>query len=206
MAEMNREEYIQGIIAIEWAMFDQVENEGGRATCQNDYKTFAIMRSSQYKCWNDMMLASYYEDLKQAQAEGRNLLSEKYARMMASTYPDEYQKIKDQLPEITVETWAKIEKITQANLVWKREMESKYPKLSGHGRPLTSAEDTAFATSFETYMRGETATYSARTIELYADYVDQCQKEGINLAERNLQEMIEQYGYRTLEQAEQSLR
>ena len=51
---MSKEEYIQGIIAIEWAMFDQVENEGGRASCQNDYRTFAIMRSSQYKCWNDI--------------------------------------------------------------------------------------------------------------------------------------------------------
>lgn len=203
---MSTEDYIQGIIAIEWEMFDLVENEGGRASCQNDYRTFAIMRSSQYRCWNEMMLASYYEDLKQAKAAGRNLLSEKYARMMASTHPDEYQKIKEQLPEITADTWEKIEKITQANVEWKREMESKYPKLAGHGRPLTSAEDTPWATSFETYMRGETATYSARTIELYAEYVEQCQREGINLAERNLEEMTEQYGYQSLEQAENALR
>ncbi len=202
---MSTEDYIQGIIAIEWEMFDLVENEGGRASCQNDYRTFAIMRSSQYRCWNEMMLASYYEDLKQAKAAGRNLLSEKYARMMASTHPDEYQKIKEQLPEITADTWEKIEKITQANVEWKREMESKYPKLAGHGRPLTSAEDTPWATSFETYMRGETATYSARTIELYAEYVEQCQREGINLAERNLEEMTKQYGYQSLEQAENAL-
>ena len=121
---MSTEDYIQGIIAIEWEMFDLVENEGGRASCQNDYRTFAIMRSSQYRCWNEMMLASYYEDLKQAKAAGRNLLSEKYARMMASTHPDEYQKIKEQLPEITADTWEKIENITQANVEWKREMES----------------------------------------------------------------------------------
>lgn len=202
---MSTEDCIQGIIAIEWEMFDLVENEGGRASCQNYYRTFAIMRSSQYRCWNEMMLASYYEDLKQAKAAGRNLLSEKYARMMASTHPDEYQKIKEQLPEITADTWEKIEKITQANVEWKREMESKYPKLAGHGRPLTSAEDTPWATSFETYMRGETATYSARTIELYAEYVEQCQREGINLAERNLEEMTEQYGYQSLEQAENAL-
>lgn len=202
---MSTEDCIQGIIAIEWEMFDLVENEGGRASCQNDYRTFAIMRSSQYRCWNEMMLASYYEDLKQAKAAGRNLLSEKYARMMASTHPDEYQKIKEQLPEITADTWEKIEKITQANVEWKREMESKYPKLAGHGRPLTSAEDTPWATSFETYMRGETATYSARTIELYAEYVEQCQREGINLAERNLEEMTKQYGYQSLEQAENAL-
>ena len=29
-------------------MFDKVQNEGGRAACQNDARTFAIMRYSQF--------------------------------------------------------------------------------------------------------------------------------------------------------------
>ena len=35
------------IVAMEWAMFQDTANEGGRAPCQDDFRSFDIMRRSQ---------------------------------------------------------------------------------------------------------------------------------------------------------------
>ncbi|NTV77567.1 MAG: DUF4125 family protein, partial [Clostridiales bacterium] len=55
-------EYVEQIVALEWAAFDLVKNEGGRADCQNDWNTFSIMRKSQYLTWNKELLRSYIQD------------------------------------------------------------------------------------------------------------------------------------------------
>ena len=47
---------VEGIVDIEWTMFDQVHNIGGRASCQEDPRTFFIMRSSQLRAWSPDML------------------------------------------------------------------------------------------------------------------------------------------------------
>ena len=49
-------EKIQKIIDIEWEMFQQVDNIGGRADCQDDKETFYIMRRSQYENWSGEMI------------------------------------------------------------------------------------------------------------------------------------------------------
>ncbi len=46
---------IEKIINIEWDMFQNVHNIGGRASCQDDRRTFYIMRGSQFFCWNDIL-------------------------------------------------------------------------------------------------------------------------------------------------------
>lgn len=78
---------IREIIETEWTQFDKVQNRGGRAACQDDWKTFAVMRSSQFQVWTQALLESYRKDLRSAQKEGRNLFWEKYARMMERTAP-----------------------------------------------------------------------------------------------------------------------
>ena len=82
---MDMQTMIETIIEIEWEMFQHTENMGGRASCQDDFETFYIMRGSQYANWTDEMRECWLSFLKQSQAEGRNLVAEKYGRMMQFT-------------------------------------------------------------------------------------------------------------------------
>ena len=52
------QELIAQIVAQEWAQFNDVQNNGGRASCQNNPKEFEIMRSSQLKTWSEDVLKS----------------------------------------------------------------------------------------------------------------------------------------------------
>lgn len=69
---MNRSEIAEDILNREWNLFQQVQNVGGRASCQEDERTFRIMRAAQFEAWNEAMLASYRQDLIQAEEAGRN--------------------------------------------------------------------------------------------------------------------------------------
>ena len=42
--------------------------------------------------------------------------------------------------------------------------------MGAQGRPSAACEDSRFTTSFETYNRGELATYSAKTLQLLEDH------------------------------------
>lgn len=88
---MDKNQLIKEIVEMEWQQFQNVHNEGGRASCQDDKETFEIMRNSQFLVWNEEVLKSYLADLQDAWADGWNLLTEKYARMMESTAPKEYE-------------------------------------------------------------------------------------------------------------------
>ena len=193
---------MEEIIVIEWEMMQKVKNIGGRSFCQEDPKTFEIMRKSQYVTWPNDVLESYLDDLKTSKQTQRNLLMEKYARMMASSHPREYEEFKDILPSISSETVAQIEKIVTAHVIWKKSVEQEYPKLSDHGRPLTSDQDSPSVTSFETYMRGELQSYSANTVAAYCRYIEKCLQTGRNLAKENLLNMMQSYGFQSLEEAE----
>ena len=75
----KKERFIEAVVDIEWIQFQQVHNEGGRASCQDDRETFEIMRKSQFLAWTEEVLESYLQDLRDAWKEGWNLLTEKYA-------------------------------------------------------------------------------------------------------------------------------
>ena len=102
-ANLDNEALVKEIVQTEWAMFDRVSNAGGRAGCQDDWETFDIMRRSQFVVWDRVSLESYRNDLQQAEKQGRNLLTEKYAYMMQDTCPEEYQKIEKELPVLSAE-------------------------------------------------------------------------------------------------------
>ena len=94
-----KEQLIEKIVELEWQQFQKVQNEGGRASCQDNRPTFNIMRTSQFLVWKMEILESYYQDLQDAESKGWNLLTEKYARMMESTAPVQYEQLKERLPK-----------------------------------------------------------------------------------------------------------
>jgi hypothetical protein len=197
-----KEKLILDIIELEWEMFSNVNNLGGRASCQEDYFTFKIMRSSQAEAWTEELLQSYYHDLVQAKSQDRNLMTEKYARMMESTFPEEYKRISGMLLVVDSRTLDLIEKIIDINLKWKVETADKYPNLSNKGRVIYTKEDSTIFTSFETYLRGELRTYSPDTIQLYYDMTLAYWNRGENIEDTYLLNTVKKYGYVSIDVAE----
>lgn len=196
---MEKNQLIETIVEKEWRQFTIVNNQGGRASCQDDRSTFDIMRKSQFLAWNNELLESYFQDLEQSENSGWSLLAEKYARMMVSTDPVEYERIKGQLPHRSEERVTKQEEIVMLQVLWLEEIYQKYPRLEGSGRPVRTWQDTPWATSFETYLRGELGSYSDKTIALYIKMVEEMKQQGQNLAEITLENTAQLYGYKDLQ-------
>lgn len=197
---------IEEIIKIEWEMFKKVDNIGGRASCQEDPETFYIMRRSQYENWSKEMVNCYLEFVLKSAKEGRNLLAEKYARMMAYTNLHYYNKhLAHKLPSVPLSHYRLINIIVTKLIQWEEEMAAKYPKLSGTGRPIRSSEDYKGFTSIETYARGELETYPRELLEMYSAYIEELDASGKSLSEMNQLTMVRLYGYETIEEAENSL-
>ena len=194
---------VEEVIRREWDQFQRTENEGGRASCQGNWPMFHQMRASQFMTWPEDLLRSYLDDLDEANRVGRNLVTEKYARMMASTAPDEYrERIEPFIPRLSDERVARQERVIAVQVAWARDFRGRYPKLGAAMRVLTTAEDTPEDTSFETYLRGELGTYSDRTMALYEAMVEDLQAAGRNLTEQTVANTVRLGGFDDLEEAE----
>lgn len=198
--EMNP--IIEQIVEMEWEMFQNVRNTGGRAACQDDFETFDVMRKSQFLIWDLPLLESYWQDLQEGKEQGRNLVMEKYAYMMESTAPKEYEAIATGLPKISEEKQAMVEQIVAIQVGWREEFAEKYPHLSGQARIIHTSEDTLYDISFETYLRGELKTYSMQTLVLYGRRIVAFVQEQKNMTEEIMRYTTAFYGYKTLEDAE----
>lgn len=194
---------VEEVIRREWDQFQRTENEGGRASCQGNWPMFHQMRASQFMTWPEDLLRSYLDDLDEANRVGRNLVTEKYARMMASTAPDEYrERIEPFIPRLSDERVARQERVIAVQVAWARDFRGRYPKLGAAMRVLTTAEDTPEDTSFETYLRGELGTYSDRTMALYEAMVENLQAAGRNLTEQTVANTVRLGGFADLTEAE----
>ena len=199
------EDLIKQIVELEYEMMDKVNNIGGRASCQNDCITFEMMRTSQFTVWTGPLLQSYYQDLLDAKAEGRNLLTEKYAWMMEPALPEEFAKVSYALPVFSDERRARMEETVAVQVAWAEEFAQRYPHLSGRGRPIHTTEDTPYSTSVETYARGELSTYSDRTERMYHDFVLACREQGRNLTAEARQAQLRLQGWPSLQAAEDAV-
>lgn len=199
---MNTEEKKNIIIQVEWSFFQNVQNEGGRADCQNNPETFYIMRKSQFDSWNEPLLDSYLADLKNAEKNNRNPIAEKYAWMMESTAPEQFQKFRPILPKLTNETHLIIDKIVQTQLSWMDTYVRMYPHLASRNRIVHKEQEKLGETSFETYLHGELCTYSLHTLMLYLDYIQVLATEGKNLVLMTMNHTVQKYGYENLDSAE----
>ncbi|MCI9077151.1 MAG: DUF4125 family protein [Dorea sp.] len=198
-----KESLINQIVALEWQQFQNVNNEGGRAECQDNRETFEIMRKSQFLAWDQDVLESYLQDLTEAEKKHWNLLTEKYARMMESTVPEQFAEIKDRLPARSRRRIQAQEEMISMQIHWEEEFAKQYPHVAKRGRKLRTSEDTPWDTSIETYARGELGTYSDRTIELLGNMYRKLEREGENLSIKILKNMVHFYGYVSLEKAEE---
>ncbi len=199
----SRDEIIDEIIKIEFEAFDKVQNKDGRAGCQDDWPTFSVMRKSQYMTWTDEMLKTLLKLWKDNSARGWNMITEKYARMMESTAPDEYKELEPNLPVRSLETRAIVDQIVDIQVGWMEEFAKEYPQLAGDARDITSASDSLNNTSYETYLRGELLTYSEELIKMYGEFIVKLFQDGKNLAKMTIENTVHLEGYESLEEAEE---
>lgn len=197
--KLTRDELIEKIVKAEWEAFDKVQNEGGRAGCQDDFFTFSIMRRSQYMTWTDEMLNEYLYHFTISYDEGRNLITEKYGRMMESTAPYRYDEIKDKFAALSKERIALQEAIIEIQVSWMEEVAQKYPGVAYNARSIHTCDDTEFNTSYETYLRGELGTYSEELIAMYGRFVVDIYGQGKNLALMTMNNTAILYGYNGIE-------
>ena len=191
------------IVRHEWDQFQRTNNEGGRAACQGNWPVFHQMRLAQFLTWDAPLLESYARDLDEADRVGRNLVTEKYGRMMASTAPDEFARnIEPYIPRLAGDRIARQERVIATQVDWARDFRERWPKLGVAMRVLTTAEDTPEATSFETYLRGELCTYSDATFALYEPMIAEPAEAGRNTTEETLFHTVRLGGFAGLEEAE----
>jgi len=161
-------------------------------SCQQDPEGFRATRAAQFSVWSEQALASYHDDLEQAAAQGRNMMTLKYARM-ENLIP----KLHD---DVLVDNL--IDQIVAVQVGWQKEMATKYPWLMKRGRPLEDGEEGFLTTSFVNYLRGELETYSPDTLaHLYED-VTESYSQGRNMTESIYLHMVKGHGYASLEEAE----
>ena len=201
------EQLIFDIARMEWDLFQNVQNTGGRASCQDDPDTFFKMRMSQWMVYSKEILESYFADMQEAMGEGRNLIFEKYGYMMETTYPEEYEELKAHLPRVSEQKAAWIEELAKIHVKWDEEVLQKYPHVRGNGRVLKTEEDSIInGSSSESYLKGEYKTYSEKTLSLIRQAVLDAVKKGENLAEQIMENEVKFFGYASLQDAEEKMR
>ena len=92
MTDSNDASVINEIIALELKMFQKVNNEGGKADCQNQPEAFRTMRQITYEVLSPQVLGAWLSDLRNAERAGRNVMTEKYALMCGNIEMPEISK------------------------------------------------------------------------------------------------------------------
>jgi hypothetical protein len=182
------QEFVEQIVELEWTMFIRVKSDRP-APCQSAPDNFKTIRGSIFDIWTDEMLGSYLNDLIVANEQGRNLLTEKYARM-------------DNLVE-PLSTNPVIEKIVAIECKWQEEIQNNYPAL--YEQCCRRTDPTGDGSNFSVYLQSELETYSDHTLGLYYDNVKNADDTQKNLALDALQRLVQKSGYTDLAHAENHL-
>ena len=200
-----KEELINQIIAEEWEMFQNTQNVGGRAWCQDDKVQFDANRRAQFEIWNENTLRLYLIDLEKAKNENQNLVTLKYAYMMETTAPEEYELLKDRIPEIDEEKREYIERMSEMTASWCEQFAVHYPNLASHSRPARPIPSAPRITSALTYCKGELSTYSLETLKSLNVIYEQYAAEQKNLFEKSVEKEIWFLLHKSLEEVEESM-
>lgn len=176
-SDEEKQKLLDKIIKIEEEMFVKVNDGHEKVDCQSQLKTFYAMRHMSFAVLSGETLQSYYEDLRFALQEDRNLVMEKYARM------------DNLIPEINENSL--IGKIVEIEVEWMKELNKRYP----HAIKISPA--------FSNYERSELETYSDQTLELYYRDVLTAKKCQINLVEERYKILYKGMGFDSLEAVEE---
>ncbi len=200
-----KNELIDQIIAMEWEMFQQTQNVGGRAWCQDDKVQFDANRRAQFEIWDEKTLRLYLTDLEKAQYENQNLVTLKYAYMMETTSPEEYALLKDRLPEIGEDKRWFIDHMAEMTASWCEGFAAQYPNLGRRGRPARPIPEAPGITSAQTYCMGELSTYSLETLKSLYEIYKQYEAEHKNLFEKSVENEMRLLLHKSLEEMEERM-
>lgn len=170
-------ELIRKIIDDEWELFHTV-NGDFTVSCQNDRPTFEIMRRAQYEAWSLEALELYAADLAAAIADGRNIVREKYIRMMRSTAPEDYAHFATELPPVSDEKAELVAKIWALHAAQNERMKKRFPLIALEGRPLYAKDEYDGWASIETYQTSELLTYSEATLRALLAHIETLEAQG----------------------------
>ena len=125
--------------------------------------------------------------------------------MMRSTRPEEFARLSRLVPPISAEKDALINEIAAIQTRWSVEFAIQYPHVAGKGRAIHADTDTGYATSVETYTKGEMATYSTTTLQVYLEYMKQLLAEGRNMVYEIRNNTVKVLGYADVADAEATM-
>ena len=192
-----KEGLVRQIISEEYQMFSNVQNIGGRASCQDDFDTFYIMRSAQHSIFGLHTLESYFNDIREAQMEGRNLIAEKYSWMMEETDSAWFaEKLKPYLPKASERKMLLAERMTQVFMGCYESVKEKYPNMLAFGRSPYDNQDGA---SIQLYFSSELKTWSEATLLLACQDIISHLEEHQNPVCMIYEKMMDLYSHMALE-------
>ncbi|BDU71828.1 DUF4125 family protein [Mesoterricola silvestris] len=171
---------IDHIIDLEWTMFHSVK-ASEPAACQEAEGTFRTMRRMSHSVLPPQVLEPMAAQLEAATAQGRNLMTEKYARMA------------NQIPPLSDSPL--IAEVVAAEEAWMLALNRRYP-LTFPGK----------GDAFRTYLEADLETYAPATLEAYAACVREALAAGRNLVEERFANLFRRMGYADIEAREAQTR
>jgi hypothetical protein len=178
--EPANENLIQHIVDLEWPMFHAVK-ASEPAACQEEERTFRLMRWMSHSVLPAPILEAMAAHLEQATAQGRNLMTEKYARMGNQIPP-----LKDS-PLIGA--------IVAAERSWMQALNRLYPlTFPGAGE------------RFEAYLAADLETWSDQALELYHGFVQAALAGDRNPVQARYGNLFKRLGYASIEEREHKTR
>ncbi len=158
----KNESLIKQIVLIEWKMFTNTKNIGSRSTCQDEKGNFFASRSAYWNMFDENVLNSYLDDLKDKESKNINIVTQKYGYMMKETDYDYFKKIEHLLPNVSEKKASLVDSIMLIYMKWEEDLLSS--NIDNKNRILYKKYNTKESTSVETYMRGELLSYSEETL------------------------------------------
>jgi hypothetical protein len=173
---------LRTIVSIEWSQFDRVQNMSSRASCQDDARRFFVFRVAQYAAFPSAMLSPLCDELERSEREGRNLVQEKYARMMERTDPESFARDwKLRLGPLSPVKRGVLDELGELMRGYVRAAARGLPVSHGHARPDVSADGRISSVD---YLLAELSSYSLGALFLLKDALSCGSRDASNPVEK----------------------